>query len=464
MVARIEMWGGVECTVNRVADQYFDQMERSGHARRLSDLDLIAATGIKTLRYPVLWEKVAPHGLQFADWSWTDERLNRLRELGIEPIVGLLHHGSGPRSTSLVDPNFPMKFAKFAGAVAERYPWVTKYTPVNEPLTTARFSGLYGHWYPHGKDNLTFGSALLNECQGTVEAMREIRQVNPAAQLIQTEDMGKTYSTPPLRYQAEFENERRWASLDLLSGKLTPDMVMFRCFAEAGLDQRWLGWFLDNPCPPDIIGINHYVTSERFIDHRWQRYPKWSHGGNGTHSYADVEAVRVCNNVGNVSMILAETWERYKLPLAITEAHLGDTLEEQQRWLWERWQTANELLDMGVDIRAVTVWAMFGSFDWHRLCTRIEGHYEPGVFDVRTEPPTPSGLDKLIGYIIAETDFDYSVLTELGWWRRQDRYHHPMVTIQMGIGPEYCVCDWDHSEETADAAQATLEDDLQRSA
>ena len=28
-------------------------------------------------------------------------------------------------------------------------PHITNYTPVNEPLTTARFSGLYGAWYPH---------------------------------------------------------------------------------------------------------------------------------------------------------------------------------------------------------------------------------------------------------------------------------------------------------------------------
>ena len=63
---------------------------------------------------------------------------------------------SGPRSTSLVDPAFAEGLAAFARAVAERYPWVEDFTPVNEPLTTARFSGLYGHWYPHGRDDLTF--------------------------------------------------------------------------------------------------------------------------------------------------------------------------------------------------------------------------------------------------------------------------------------------------------------------
>ena len=81
-------------------------------------------------------------------------------------------------------------------AVARRYPWVEDYTPVNEPLTTARFSGLYGHWYPHGRDDRTFARALLNQCRAVVLAMRAIRAVNPAARLVQTEDLGRTYSTP----------------------------------------------------------------------------------------------------------------------------------------------------------------------------------------------------------------------------------------------------------------------------
>src|SRR5215207_1436614 len=45
----LELWGGVECTVNRVGDRYFDQVERTGHASRDSDLDLIAGLGVRTL-------------------------------------------------------------------------------------------------------------------------------------------------------------------------------------------------------------------------------------------------------------------------------------------------------------------------------------------------------------------------------------------------------------------------------
>jgi dTDP-4-dehydrorhamnose reductase len=56
----LEVWAGVECTVNRVREEYFDQLERNGHAMRLDDLDLFAELGIKAIRYPVLWERTAP--------------------------------------------------------------------------------------------------------------------------------------------------------------------------------------------------------------------------------------------------------------------------------------------------------------------------------------------------------------------------------------------------------------------
>ena len=69
---------------------------------------------------------------------------------------------------------------------------------MNEPLTTARFSGLYGHWHPHGRDDRTFVRALLTECKATVLSMAAIRRVNPHAQLVQTEDMGFTRSTHSL--------------------------------------------------------------------------------------------------------------------------------------------------------------------------------------------------------------------------------------------------------------------------
>jgi dTDP-4-dehydrorhamnose reductase len=142
--SEIKIWGGLECTINRVGSCYNNQIILNGHVNRSADLDLFASLGIKKLRYPLLWETVAPHSLEDMDWEWVDARMNRIQELGITPIVGFLHHGSGPRYTSLMDNEFPQKLAHYAALVAERYPWFEWYTPANEPLTTARFSCLYG--------------------------------------------------------------------------------------------------------------------------------------------------------------------------------------------------------------------------------------------------------------------------------------------------------------------------------
>ncbi len=426
-----EVWAGIECTVNRVGDQYFDQLERNGHATRLEDLDLFAELGVRAIRYPVLWERTAPNGIESADWSWADERLGRLRELGIRPIVGLVHHGSGPRHTSLIDPAFPEKLAEFARAVAERYPWVDMYTPVNEPLTTARFSGLYGHWYPHGQDALTFARALLIECRATVLSMQAIREVNPAAQLVQTEDLGKTHSTPLLAYQAELENERRWLSFDLLCGRLNRSSLMWNYLRDFGVDEAELDWFVENPCPPDVLGINHYLTSERFLDERTEHYPIGSHGGNGKHNYADVEAVRVCAE-GPVGprALLKETWERYRLPLAVTEVHLGCTREEQLRWLKEIWDGTVSLRNEGVDVRAITAWSLLGAYDWNSLVTRADGFYEPGVFDLRSPQPRPTAIARMLSDLATGREPNHPLLDTPGWWHRPERLLYPSVSCR----------------------------------
>ena len=168
--AGLELWGGVECTVLRVGEMWRDQLRESGHYNRIGDLDAVARLGFSKLRYPVLWEHVAPEWPDACDWRWHDERLGRLRELGVTPIAGLVHHGGGPHYTNLLDPHFPELLAEQAGRTAQRYPWIQSWTPVNEPLTTARFSGLYGHWFPHGCDEPTFLRILVNECRAVRSA------------------------------------------------------------------------------------------------------------------------------------------------------------------------------------------------------------------------------------------------------------------------------------------------------
>jgi len=422
----IELWAGPECTVNRVHDRWIDQLECTGWAQRPEDVDRLADLGARRVRFPLLWERVAPRSLDECQWADGDGRLQRLRELGVQPILGLLHHGSGPEYTDLLDPQFPQKLAAYARQVAQRYPWVDAYTPVNEPLTTARFSGLYGIWYPHCKRNPDFVRCLYNQVLGTVLAMRAIREVNPGAQLIQTDDLGYTYSTPTLAYQAEFENERRWLGYDLLTGRVTPEHPLWKYLRHHGLTEAELMALVEAPCPPDVLGINAYITSERFLDDRLQHYPPRLHGGNGRHAYADTEAVRVCGTpFGGFAARLREAHQRYGLPMAITEVHLGCTRDEQMRWLRDAWEAAHTVRDEGADVRAVTLWAAFGTCDWDSLLTENRGHYEPGLWDVRGPEPRLTALGRFAKTLAQGQPDEHPVLHGPGWWQREVRLLYP---------------------------------------
>ena len=331
-MSSLQLWGEYECTVNRVRDSWHDQTILGGHQDRIDDLQLFADLGMTSLRYPALWERIAPDHPDRRDFRWTDERLAELRRLGINPIVTLCHHGSGPHYTSLVDPSFAPGLAAHAAAVAERYPWLTDGTPVNEPLTTARFSALYGYWYPHTKDEGLFWTALLNEIDATRLAMREIRKVNPAARLIQTDDLGYCDATEPLQTDADYQNERRWIGWDLLCGMVVPGHALWERLAGFGLAERL-----------------------------------------------------------------------------------------RLRWFVEVWEGAEELRRRGVDLCAITAWSLLGSHDWNRMVTHFIGHYETGVYDVRTGKPLPTRLVSVLQDLAAGRRPDVPAMAGPGWWRRDSR-------------------------------------------
>ena len=424
--APLQLWGGHECTINRVQDAWFDQTVRAGHEERLEDIGLFAELGIRKLRYPILWERVSPLVPEHCDFAWLDQRLSEIRRVGMDPIATLCHHGSGPHYTSLLEDSFAPGLARHAAVVAERYPWITDYTPVNEPLTTARFSALYGFWYPHERDESAFWLALLNEIDATRLSMRAIRRFNPAARLIQTDDLGFCHATPPLQEEADFQNERRWMGWDLSCGMVTPDHPLWDRLVRLGFGER-LRRIADDPCPPDVIGINHYLSSERLLDHRVEMHEARGIGDrdlgtcNGV-QHVDVDAVRsLPDGVLGLGKLIEQAWERYGRSLALTECHYGSTRDEQARWFIAAWDELEALRRRGVDIGALTAWSLLGSYDWNRMVTTTAGHYEPGVYDVRDGQPRPTLMVRVLQELAAGRRPHGPGLDVSGWWQVEQR-------------------------------------------
>jgi dTDP-4-dehydrorhamnose reductase len=192
-----------------------------------------------------------------------------------------------------------------------------------------------------------------------------------------------------------------------------------------GISERELAFFMENPCIPDIAGFNYYITSERYLDKNLKNYPEHLWGGNHRHKYVDTEAVRVKHNGGGgLELLLQEAWERFKIPIAITEAFMSCPEEEEQvRWLSEVCSHVSNALSNGVDLRAVTFWALFGEFSWNKLVTSMDGEYESGAFDVSEKFPRETMTAEFIRSMTATGRFDAEWLREHGWWKKEDRYH-----------------------------------------
>ncbi|OYU19626.1 MAG: dTDP-4-dehydrorhamnose reductase [Rhodobacteraceae bacterium PARR1] len=411
-----------------------DQLREQGHSWRPRDLDRIAALGIRRLRMPVLWGAIAASGRP--DFRWPDRRFARARALGIDPIAGLLHHGWGPGGLTPLDPRFAPAFAAYAGAVARRYPWLRDYTPVNEPVTTARFAGLYGLWHPHGRDEATFLRLTFGAIEATAAAMAAIRLHRPDARLIQTEDVGRSFASPDLAQQADHENIRRFLGFDLLCGRVKADHPFHSRLLNAGISAQRLQALVERPCPPDILGLDHYLTSDRWLDSDLTAHPHVRAGGNGRQVYVDVAAVHQPALHPRLGVLhrLRELHARYHLPIAVTENHNGCTREEQLRWLIEAWNAARQARSEDIDVRAVTSWALFGAYDWNSLLCDRTGFYESGAFDLRHRPPRLTAVGRALAGLAQRGAWDHPVLEGQGWWQDAPMPEAPLLAVMAPDG------------------------------
>jgi len=323
---------------------------------------------------------------------------------------------------ALSHPGFATAFGRYAGAVAARYPWIDTYLPINEPLTTARFVGLYGFWHPHARSQAVFATALVAQCLAIRAAMDAIRRVRSDARLIVNEDVGRTFATPGLEPIATHANIRRWLTWDLLTGAIRPDHPMWSSLAVSPVLDRALRDLADRPCPPDILGVDHYVTSDRFLDDRVARYHPALRPGPDGPAYVDVEAVRVPDAVGGgMAGAVTDTWDRYRRPLALTEVFLSGEREHQVAWWTEAWETALEARRRGILLEAVTAWAVMGASGWADLLRSTDPILEPGAFEVVGDRLEPRPLAYAVRHTARGGTVPIARPTQ-GWWRSMDRF------------------------------------------
>ncbi len=191
-----------------------------------------------------------------------------------------------------------------------------------------------------------------------------------------------------------------------------------------------LRWFQDHACPPNVIGANYYVTSERFLDTNIGRYPVSAHGGNGRHCYADVEACRYRpEGMEGLRVLLPELWERYRLRSRLPRCISAGLARRKYGGCSTRGKRHRNFAPSGVDLRAHN---HLGSARLVRLVQSVDprrGVLRIGAFDVRGPSHAPTAIAQAVRSLAKQQDFAHPAIPSAGWWQPQSRETLSSATV-----------------------------------
>ncbi len=331
-----------------------DEYELTEHnANWRQDLRKARDIGATAIRYGVNWPLVHTAPGLF-DWAILDERFDfACRELGLTVVADLVHYGTPTwLVASFADPGYPAAVRDFAGAFAERYRGLVDHiTPLNEPLTTASFSGLRGVWPPAltGWDGWT--TVMLGIVAGMRETIEAVRAANPGAVVVHVE-AASLYQTSEseLETRATFLHALGFLPTDLLLGRVDADHVMHDWLIEHGAGADSLRRLTIDVPSIDFVGVNYYpdLSPRTLVD-------------------VDGTVAQVATNRWHEGLTssLRRFSNRYGLPILVTETSIEGGDELRTSWLAESAEAVRSLIrDEDLDIRGYTWWPLMDFVDW----------------------------------------------------------------------------------------------------
>ena len=360
---------GIECSYPTIQNGTVrrDQLRECGHYDRWQeDLGLVKEMGLKVLRYGLPYYSIHKGPDQF-DWSFADEVMAEIKRLDIVPILDLMHFGVPDWIGNFQNPELPVHFADYCGAVAERYPWVRYYTPVNEIYVTARISGKDGVWNEQLKTDRGFVTALKHCVAASIMGNQQIAKRRNDCVIVQSESaeyIHEVCATPSK--DVLLANESRFLALDLLYAN-SPSATMCMYLLDNGMTREEYDWFMTGEPPGyQIMGNDYYGRNEQI------KLPDGSF-----HHSMDV--------LGWYQMT-KQYYERYRKPVMHTETNVFEAADAPM-WLWKQWINVLQMRKDGVPVLGFTWYSLTDQIDWDSQLGEVNNHVnECGLYDLDRKP------------------------------------------------------------------------------
>ena len=360
---------GIECS-NPTIDNgrtRRDQLDECGHYERWrDDLRLTCDLGLKVLRYGLPIHRVFLGPSKY-DWEFADLVMAELRRLKLTPILDLLHFGVPDWLGNFQNPELPVYFADYCSAVAERYPWVRYYTPVNEIYVSARMSAKDGLWNEQLKDDRAFVTALKHLVAASILGTQSIAKHRPDCVIVQSESAEYTHEAKATPSAAvTLTNKQRFISLDLLYAKPFDADVGY-WLQNNGLTREEYDWFMAGEPPGyQIMGNDYYGRNERILLPDGNMCP--------------------AQDVLGWYQITHEYYRRYQKPVMHTETNVFEA-EDAPSWLWKQWMNVLRMRRDGVPVLGFTWYSLIDQIDWDVALSAKNGTVNAcGLYDLDRRP------------------------------------------------------------------------------
>ena len=352
-----------------------DEYELTDHySRWREDFALMSELGVGAARYGIPWHRVNPEANRW-DWSWADRTLGKMLELGIDPIVDLVHYGAPAwLEGSFLNPDYPRRIAEYAARLAERFKGrVHWYTPLNEPRIAAWYCGKLGWWPPYHRNWRGFLEVMLGIVRGVLATCKALRSVDPEIVAVHVDATDLYYTLDAsLKEETARRQQIVFIALDLLTGQVDERHKLWRWLLKNGVSADQLLWFREHKTELDIVGINMYpmfTVKELFRSRRGMRVAM---------RYGDSRMVE---------RLVKLYYERYRRPIMITETASLGSVRRRLRWLDESVGAVRRLRSRGVPLIGYTWWPMFSLVGWaYRQGRRATAKYflKMGLWDLDT--------------------------------------------------------------------------------
>jgi beta-glucosidase len=305
--------------------------------RWAEDLDLAASLGLSVHRISIEWARIEPEPGRFDDEALARyvEMVRGIRARGMQAMVVLWHFTNpvwlSPGHSGWHSADAPAAFERYVRHVVPALaPHVDWWATLNEANTYVDHGWMRGDW-PPGRSGDWRGAlrAYGNLANGHKRAYAAIRELaGPSARVGLTHVMPRAHAAAGAHltgpHRAFFHWEAAHHFLDKVAGSLD-----------------WLGvqYYFDTPMRAFSQADEDGDPPRTDMD--WRIHPE------------------------GLYWVLMEAWERYRVPILVTENGLADAFDRQRSlFILDHLAWMNRAIVEGADVRGYLHWSLIDNFEW----------------------------------------------------------------------------------------------------